>query len=337
MGGLFDVSSLEQEKTKLEEITQKEDFWGDVNYANKTYQQLKNIQKKLKTYQDLLDQVDIMIELSTMEEVSIDDIEKLQVQVQELEIDTLLNGEYDGNNCYLEIHPGAGGTESCDWASMLLRMYERFLEKNNYTYKIIDYQDGEEAGIKSVTLHVVGDYVYGYLKNESGVHRLVRISPFDSNKRRHTSFASVNVTPEFDLNIAIDIKDEDLKIDVYHSSGAGGQSVNTSNSAVRITHLPTKTVVTCQTERSQLRNKEIAMELLKNKLYQQQLKEQEKLKKEVSGDVSNIDFGSQIRNYILEPYKLVKDHRTKYEDTDPEKVLDGDIMPFIKEELKLKQ
>ena len=156
-------------------------------------------------------------------------------------------------------------------------------------------------------------------------------------KRRHTSFASVNVTPEFDLNIAIDIKDEDLKIDVYHSSGAGGQSVNTSNSAVRITHLPTKTVVTCQTERSQLRNKEIAMELLKNKLYQQQLKEQEKLKKEVSGDVSNIDFGSQIRSYILEPYKLVKDHRTKYEDTDPEKVLDGDIMPFIKEELKLKQ
>ena len=337
MGGLFDVKALVEEKTKLEEITKKEDFWNDVNHANKTYQQLKHIEKKLKTYQDLLDQVDIMIELFSIEDVSIADIEKLQEQVQELEIDTLLNGEYDGNNCYLEIHPGAGGTESCDWASMLLRMYERFLEKNNFTYKIIDYQDGEEAGIKSVTLHIVGDYAYGYLKNESGVHRLVRISPFDSNKRRHTSFASVTVTPEFDQNIDVTIKDEDLKIDVYHSSGAGGQSVNTSNSAVRITHLPTKTVVTCQTERSQLRNKEIAMELLKNKLYQQQLKEQEKLKKKVSGDVSNIEFGNQIRSYVLEPYKLVKDHRTKYEDTDPIKVLDGNIMPFIMEELKIKQ
>ena len=337
MGGLFDVKALVEEKTKLEEITKKEDFWNDVNHANKTYQQLKHIEKKLKTYQDLLDQVDIMIELLSVEDVSIADIEKLQEQVQELEIDTLLNGEYDGNNCYLEIHPGAGGTESCDWASMLLRMYERFLEKNNFTYKIIDYQDGEEAGIKSVTLHIVGDYAYGYLKNESGVHRLVRISPFDSNKRRHTSFASVTITPEFDQNIDVTIKDEDLKIDVYHSSGAGGQSVNTSNSAVRITHLPTKTVVTCQTERSQLRNKEIAMELLKNKLYQQKLKEQEKLKKKVSGDVSNIEFGNQIRSYVLEPYKLVKDHRTKYEDTDPIKVLDGNIMPFIMEELKIKQ
>ena len=337
MGGLFDVKALVEEKTKLEEITKKEDFWNDVNHANKTYQQLKHIEKKLKTYQDLLDQVDIMIELLSVEDVAIADIEKLQEQVQELEIDTLLNGEYDGNNCYLEIHPGAGGTESCDWASMLLRMYERFLEKNNFTYKIIDYQDGEEAGIKSVTLHIVGDYAYGYLKNESGVHRLVRISPFDSNKRRHTSFASVTVTPEFDQNINVTIKDEDLKIDVYHSSGAGGQSVNTSNSAVRITHLPTKTVVTCQTERSQLRNKEIALELLKNKLYQQQLKEQEKLKKKVSGDVSNIEFGNQIRSYVLEPYKLVKDHRTKYEDTDPIKVLDGNIMPFIMEELKIKQ
>ena len=337
MGGLFDVKALVEEKAKLEEITKKEDFWNDVNHANKTYQQLKHIEKKLKTYQDLLDQVDIMIELLSVEDVAIADIEKLQEQVQELEIDTLLNGEYDGNNCYLEIHPGAGGTESCDWASMLLRMYERFLEKNNFTYKIIDYQDGEEAGIKSVTLHIVGDYAYGYLKNESGVHRLVRISPFDSNKRRHTSFASVTVTPEFDQNIDVTIKDEDLKIDVYHSSGAGGQSVNTSNSAVRITHLPTKTVVTCQTERSQLRNKEIALELLKNKLYQQQLKEQEKLKKKVSGDVSNIEFGNQIRSYVLEPYKLVKDHRTKYEDTDPIKVLDGNIMPFIIEELKLKQ
>ena len=248
----------------------------------------------------------------------------------------LLNGEYDDANCYLEIHPGAGGTESCDWASMLLRMYQRFLEKNHFQVKIIDYQDGDEAGIKSVTLLISGAYAYGYLKVETGVHRLVRISPFDSNRRRHTSFASVTVTPVFDTNINIEIKDEDLKIDVYHSSGAGGQSVNTSNSAVRITHLPTKTVVTCQTERSQLRNKEIAMELLKSKLYQKELAEQEKKKKEINGDVSSIDFGSQIRSYILEPYKLVKDHRSKYESTDPIKVLDGDIMPLIKSVLKLK-
>ena len=284
-----------------------------------------------KEIQDDLDLLPLLSE-GELEGIPLDLLKK---EIEELEITTLLNGEYDALNCYLEIHPGAGGTESCDWASMLLRMYQRFLEKNNYQVKIIDYQDGEEAGIKSVTLQIEGEYAYGYLKTENGVHRLVRISPFDANRRRHTSFASVTVTPIFDTSIQIDIRDEDLKIDVYHSSGAGGQSVNTSNSAVRITHLPTKTVVTCQTERSQLRNKEIAMELLKNKLYQKELAEQEKLKKEVAGDVSNIDFGSQIRSYILEPYKLVKDHRSKYESTDPAKVLDGDIMPFIKSLLKM--
>ena len=286
----------------------------------------------------MLDKIHLLLELFSIgEEISASDINYLKEEVDELEIDTLLNGEYDNSNCYLEIHPGAGGTESCDWASMLLRMYQRFLEKNNFQVKLLDCQDGEEAGIKSVTLHIQGEYAYGYLKVENGVHRLVRISPFDSNKRRHTSFASVTVTPEFDTSINVNIKDEDLKIDVYHSSGAGGQSVNTSNSAVRITHLPTKTVVTCQTERSQLRNKEIAMELLKNKIYQKELAEQEKLKKEVTGDVSSIDFGSQIRSYILEPYKLVKDHRSKYESTDPAKVLDGDIMPFIKSVLKMQK
>lgn len=322
----------------MKAIVNQDNFWSDISFANKTYQQLKNIQKNLKNYYDLLDQIHILLELVKLEEnIQVEDIENIKREVEELEIDTLLSGEYDSFNCYLEIHPGAGGTESCDWASMLLRMYERFLEKNQYKYQVIDYQDGDEAGIKSVTLHIEGEYAYGCLKEETGVHRLVRISPFDSNKRRHTSFASVTVTPEFDNTISVDIKDEDLKIDVYHSSGAGGQSVNTSNSAVRITHLPTKTVVTCQTERSQLRNKEIAMQLLKNKLYQQKLEEQEKIKKEVSGDVSNIDFGSQIRSYILEPYKLVKDHRSKFESTDPFKVLDGDIMPFIKSSLQLKK
>ncbi len=309
-------------------------FWDNLEVANKVCQRLKKINNELSLWKDLLDKIDLMKELINLGE-NINDSEVTSVinSVSELEISILLNKEYDSYNCYLEIHPGAGGTESCDWASMLLRMYERFLEKNNFQYKVIEYLEGEEAGIKSVTLHIVGDYAYGYLKEENGVHRLVRISPFDANKRRHTSFASVLVTPEFDNNIDINIKEEDLKIDVYHSSGAGGQSVNTSNSAVRITHLPTKTVVTCQTERSQLRNKEIALELLKNKLYQKELREQEKVKKEISGNVSNIDFGSQIRSYILEPYKLVKDHRTGYENTDPFKVLDGDIMPFIKSSL----
>lgn len=335
MGGHFDVLKLEKDREKLEEVVNKDGFWEDVTNANKTYGQLKSINKILKEYNDLQQNIELLTELMEIEDVLDSDIESLAKQVEVLEVETLLNGEYDKCSCYLEIHPGAGGTESCDWASMLLRMYERFLERNGYTYKVIDKQIGDEAGIKSVTLFVEGNLAYGYLKNEKGVHRLVRISPFDSNKRRHTSFASINVTPEFDMDIKIDIKDEDLKIDVYHSSGAGGQSVNTANSAVRITHLPTKTVVTCQTERSQLRNKEIALKLLKNKLYNQKVIEQENKIKSISGDVSNIDFGSQIRSYVLEPYKLVKDHRSKFESTDPNKVLDGDIMDFIESVLKM--
>ena len=306
-----------------------------MDSANKTYQQLKRIDKKIKRYDELLLKVHIMMEMAKDGEVLDSDIKSIEEEVDMLEIDTLLKGKYDSLSCYLEIHPGAGGTESCDWANMLKRMYERFLEKNNYQVRVLDIQNGDEAGIKSVTMEINGYYAYGYLKVENGVHRLVRISPFDANKRRHTSFASVTVTPVFDTQIEIDIKDEDLKIDVYHSSGAGGQSVNTSNSAVRITHLPTKTVVTCQTERSKLRNKEIALELLKNKLYQQKLEEQEKLKKDVKLNVGSIDFGSQIRSYILEPYKLVKDHRSNYEDNNPDKVLDGEIMPIIKSVLKM--
>lgn len=336
MGGLFDISGLEEEKKSLEKAVNEEGFWDDVSYANKTYQHLKHINKMLKEYYDILDNLSLSLELLELEPISEQQLEALEQEVTSFEIDTLLNGEYDGNACYLEIHPGAGGTESCDWASMLLRMYERFFDKNGYQYKIVEEQDGEEAGIKSVTLYVEGDYAYGYLKNEKGVHRLVRISPFDSNKRRHTSFASVSVTPEFSQDIDVEIKEEDLKIDVYHSSGAGGQSVNTSNSAVRITHLPTKIVVTCQTERSQLRNKEIALKMLKNKIYQQKLEEQEAKLKNIVGNIDNIDFGSQIRSYILEPYKLVKDHRTKFESTDPIKVLDGDIKPFMESVLKLK-
>ena len=263
-----------------------------------------------------------------------DNLQNLMQLIDELEIKTLLNGPYDNYNCFLEIHPGAGGTEANDWAGMLLRMYERFCEKNYYQYEVIDYQKGEEAGVKSVTLRIKGYYPYGYFKVENGVHRLVRISPFDANKRRHTSFASVSVIPEFEKVENIDIKDSDLKIDVYHSSGAGGQSVNTSDSAVRITHLPTKIVVSCQIERSQLLNKMRAIEMLKSKLYQLELEKKNEELNKVKGVVSSINFGSQIRNYVLEPYTLVKDLRSGYETSQALKVLDGDILDIMESVLK---
>ena len=256
--------------------------------------------------------------------------------VEELEIATLLSGPYDNLNCFLEIHPGAGGTEAMDWASMLLRMYERFCEANGYKYEIIDFLKGEEAGVKSVTLKISGNMSYGYFKGEKGVNRLVRISPFDANKRRHTSFASVTVVPEFDKVSDIEINDEDLKIDVFHSSGAGGQSVNTSDSAVRITHLPTKTVVSCQVERSQLRNKERAMEMLKSKLYQLEVEKKEAELNKEKGLSDSINFGSQIRNYVLEPYTLVKDLRSGYETSQAFKILDGNLMPIMESVLKTK-
>ena len=268
--------------------------------------------------------------LDTIEE----DNKRIKADLKELSIYLLFNKPYDKNNCIVEIHPGAGGTESCDWASMLYRMYTRYCEKKNFKIELLDYQAGEEAGIKSVSFKVKGDYAYGYLKNEKGVHRLVRLSPFDSSNRRHTSFASIDVTPEISKEIKIDINEKDLKIDVYRSTGAGGQGVNTTDSAVRITHLPTKIVVTCQNERSQIQNKETALQVLKSKLYvlEEQKKEQELAKEK--GVQSNIDFGSQIRSYILHPYSLVKDHRTGYETSDTKKVLDGEIDDFIESSLK---
>ena len=247
---------------------------------------------------------------------------------------TLLNGPYDTNNCILEIHPGAGGTESCDWASMLYRMYLRYCENKKFKVELLDYQAGDEAGIKSVSIRVIGHYAYGYLKNEKGVHRLVRLSPFDSNNRRHTSFASVDITPEIENDNSIEIDDKDLKIDVYRSTGAGGQGVNTTDSAVRITHLPTKIVVTCQNERSQIQNKEQALKVLKSKLLLIKLEEQEKEMNKLKGEQMNIDFGSQIRSYVMHPYSMVKDHRTNIETSNVSKVMDGDIDMFIEENLK---
>lgn len=262
------------------------------------------------------------------------ELECLEDDLNNLETSVTLSGEFDENNAFVEIHSGAGGTEACDWADMLARMYERFAEKEGLKWEVIDTLKGEEAGIKSATIKISGDYAYGYLKHETGVHRLVRISPFDAGARRHTSFASVSVMPEINKEINIEISEDDLKIDVYHSSGAGGQSVNTSNSAVRITHIPTKTVVTCQNERSQLKNKEIALKILKNKLYLDELAKEEERIKNIKGESANINFGSQIRSYVLEPYKMVKDHRTNYQSNEPEKILDGSIKELLEFNLK---
>ena len=261
-------------------------------------------------------------------------INKISKKVDEYQLLTLLNGPYDKNNCILEIHPGAGGTESCDWASMLYRMYLRWCEKKGYKITLLDYQDGEEAGIKSVSIKIEGENAYGYLKNEKGVHRLVRLSPFDSNNRRHTSFASIDVTPEIEQDIDIEIDEKDLKIDVYRSTGAGGQGVNTTDSAVRITHLPTKIVVTCQNERSQIQNKEQALKVLKSKLLVKKLEEQEAEMHKIKGDQTDIAFGQQIRSYVMHPYSMVKDHRTNAETSNVNAVMDGDIDFFIEANLQ---
>ncbi len=315
-------------------------IWDDVDKATSLNRELSNLEKSLKEYNELSKELADNIELLGLieDEDELKEIEVSLIKMQErydaLEITSLLDGEYDSSNCYLEIHPGAGGTEACDWASMLFRMYTMFCEKNGYSYKVIDSQKGDEAGLKSTTILISGYYPYGYFKGENGVHRLVRISPFDSNARRHTSFASVSVTPEIDDNIDIDIKQNDLKIDVYHSSGAGGQSVNTSNSAVRITHIPSKIVVTCQIERSQQHNKDIAMQMLKSKLYALEKAKIDREKSNLKGEIVDINFGSQIRNYVLEPYKLIKDVRTEYETSNVNKVLDGDIKSFMEAYLK---
>ena len=336
MGGLFDISKLEEKLNSLEVEIKKENFWDDFDNASNVNKEYSKTKKIVDNYQKLIDGIDTLELLK--EEVSEDEYLKefnnLESEIILLEKETHLNGEYDNLNCYLEIHPGAGGTESCDWASMILRMYERFCEKYDYKYDVIYETPGDEAGIKSALILIKGENAYGYLIRESGVHRLVRISPFDSNARRHTSFASVTVTPEFTDTKEIDIKESDLKIDVYHSSGAGGQSVNTSNSAVRITHLPSKILVTCQNERSQLKNKEIAMKILKNKLYDLYLEEQDEKMNSLKNNTIKNEWGSQIRSYVLEPYKLVKDARSGYESNDPDKILDGEIYNMLDFNLK---
>jgi peptide chain release factor 2 len=327
----------------LQKETEKENFWTDresaevvlkkLNELKSLTSRVNNLKSTIESNIDILELLEIDYDSNMLEEVtkSTNSVDK---DIEELSTLLMLNGPYDNNNCILEIHPGAGGTESCDWASMLYRMYLRWCEKKNYKVTVLDYQDGDEAGLKSVSLMIKGEYAYGYLKNEKGVHRLVRLSPFDSNNRRHTSFASVEVTPEIEEDLTIDIDEKDLKIDVYRSTGAGGQGVNTTDSAVRITHLPTKIVVTCQNERSQIQNKEQALKVLKNKLLLKKLEEQEQELNKIKGNQMNIDFGSQIRSYVMHPYSLVKDHRTNTETSNVSKVLDGDIDLFIENNLK---
>lgn len=289
-----------------------------------------SLKTRLEEDIELLDLEDEDAEIATYEQEE----REIEKKLESLSTLLLLSGPYDKNNCILEVHAGAGGTEACDWAMMLYRMYLRYCEKKGYKTEILDYQEGEEAGIKSASIRVIGSYAYGYLKWEKGVHRLVRLSPFDSNNRRHTSFASIDVTPEFDTTIDIEINEADLKIDVYRSGGAGGQHVNTTDSAVRITHLPTKTVVTCQNERSQIQNKEQAMKMLKAKLKLLEIEKQNQEMASLKGEQKNIEFGSQIRSYVMHPYSLVKDMRTKVETSNVDKVLDGDLDLFIESALR---
>ena len=341
-GGRFDPDEKNKRISELESLMLDVNFWNDKDNSEKIVSELNSLKRSLSDISKVKDEINDALELiELLKSDSNDDVKrelesnvsKYEDIVSNLEVEVLLNGEYDKCDAIIDIHPGAGGTESCDWASMLYRMYTRYCEKHDYKIEVVDYQDGEEAGIKSASMIIRGINAYGYLKNEKGVHRLIRISPFDSNKRRHTSFASVDVTPIYE-NSDFKIDLNEIRIDIYRASGHGGQGVNTTDSAIRITHIPTKIVVTCQNERSQIRNKETAMNVLKNKLYKLELEKKEKELNSIKGENKDINFGSQIRTYTLHPYSLVKDHRTNTECGDPTKVLDGDIDIFINANLK---
>ena len=342
-GGHFDVDSKLLEVKSLEELVNSPNFWDDADKARLKIEELNNLKGVTSLIVSLRDEVINDLDIVNLLEEDFDsllfsgvcdDVALLDDKVSKLELELLLSGDYDHNNCILEVHSGAGGTEACDWAMMLFRMYNRWCESKGYKVELLDYLDGDEAGIKRASIMVRGFNAYGYLKCEKGVHRLVRLSPFDANNKRHTSFASVDVIPEIDDNVNIEIRDEDIKIDVYRSSGAGGQSVNTTDSAVRITHLPTKIVVTCQNERSQIKNKEKALQILKGKLRVLEIEEKEKELKKLRGESLNIEFGSQIRSYVMHPYSMVKDHRTGTETSNVSKVMDGDLDLFINSYLR---
>ena len=341
---LFDIHTSKKQLKELEAETTKENFWQkDNNETSKVLSKIKQLKNKVVQYKKIENEVINLQELTELAELENDvdvakDIlkstTKLENEIEKLQLETLLSGKYDKNNAILTLHPGAGGTESQDWAEMLYRMYTRWAVKNGYEVKELDYLEGDEAGIKSVTFEIVGENAYGYMKGEMGVHRLVRISPFDAGGRRHTSFASLEVLPEITDDIQIDINPDDLRVDTYRASGAGGQHINKTSSAVRITHIPTNTVVACQSERSQIQNRETAMRMLKSKLLNLKEKEQKETIDELKGEQKDIAWGSQIRSYVFCPYTLVKDHRTNYEVGNVESVMDGNIDGFIEAYLK---
>ncbi|AOM81944.1 Peptide chain release factor 2, programmed frameshift-containing [Salisediminibacterium beveridgei] len=313
-------------------------FWDNQEEAQKVIGETNALKEYAHSYRDMeKEHEDLEVQFGLLEEEKDPEmmadlesgIKTLQQKLNQFELQMLLSGPYDANNAILELHPGAGGTESQDWVSLLLRMYTRFSEQMNYKVETLDYLPGDEAGVKSVTLQITGHNAYGHLKAEKGVHRLVRISPFDSSGRRHTSFASCDVMPELNEDIEIDVKPDELRVDTFRSSGAGGQHVNTTDSAVRLTHLSTNTVVSCQSERSQIKNREKAMKMLKSKLFQLEIERQQREADEIRGEQSEIGWGSQIRSYVFHPYNMVKDHRTDKETGNVQGVMDGDLMPFI--------
>ena len=339
----FDIPNLEMELRELEKETMQEGFWNDQKNSNKVLTEIKSRKNKINKYKEIYGELKNILELIELVEIEqdealeseiISDSKKISKEIENFELQTLLSGKYDANNAILTLHPGAGGTESQDWAEMLYRMYSRWATKNGYNVNELDYLEGDEAGIKSVTFEVTGENAYGYLKGEMGVHRLVRISPFDSGGRRHTSFASLEVIPEIEDDVELYINPDDIKMDVYRASGAGGQHINKTSSAVRLTHIPTGIVVACQTQRSQIQNRENAMKMLKSKLLDLKERENKETIDELKGVQRDIAWGSQIRSYVFCPYTMVKDHRTNYETGNIEAVMNGEIDGFIEAYLK---
>lgn len=346
LGILFDIQGKNEEIRRLEEITNTPDFWNDPKRAGKISTKIKNLKDILDEYYNLdksINDLEEFLEITLLESEQeqqnladelVNESERIKSEIERMSIKTLLSDEYDTNNAIVKLNAGAGGTEACDWCDMLFRMYKRWSEQNGYTCNVLDFLNGEDAGIKSITFEVIGEYAYGYLKSEHGVHRLVRISPFNAAGKRQTSFVSCDVMPELDDDIKVDINEDDLRIDTYRASGAGGQHINKTSSAIRITHEPTGIVVQCQNERSQIRNKEKAMQMLMTKLYLKEKQEMESKQAQIRGEVSEIGWGSQIRSYILQPYSLVKDHRTNAEIGNTQAVLDGELNKFMNEYLK---
>ena len=336
---LFDLVGIESKIKELHEQTLQDGFWSDIDKSSKVLTEIKRLEKKKNSYMKVKEELENAIEINDMlieeydEELATElgkTTNNLEKNIENMELERMFTGKYDKNNAIITLHPGAGGTESQDWAEMLYRMYTKWAISNGFSVKELDYLEGDEAGIKSVTALISGENAYGYLKSEMGVHRLIRISPFDSGGRRHTSFASVEVLPEITEDIEIEINPEDLRVDTYRASGAGGQHINKTDSAIRITHIPTNIVVSCQSERSQIQNRETAMKMLKSKLLDLKEKEHKEKIEDLKGVQKDIAWGSQIRSYVFHPYSMVKDHRTGYETGNVEKVMNGDLNEFMK-------